>query len=744
MRFATAIGLFALPLVAAHAATFTVTNLNDSGAGSLRQAVADANVTPGTNTINFTVTGTITLTTGQMVITNALNIVGPGQSQLTIDGNSNDRIFRIFSVNGIVCPDPPPGSTDFLVSISGLTLRNGFLPSGSNGGAILARTSLTLDSVTIRDNVAQWGGGVMFFTRYTGQTLTITNSQFINNVAQPNIANNGSGTYRGGGALSAADNCGNRTPSAMTITGSTFSGNRINSELNASINSGGGAIALDFAGPVVIQDTRMVDNHADSNPLSFNIGLHAGAISGYASSLTIRRSEIAQNSADYVGGVGAFNADPNLQGAGSAMQFTIVDSTVSGNVAHQTIGAIIAFGNVAAAIANSTVASNVADWLSHDPNDSRVTGIVVYTDATDPPSGSNATPPTLQLISSIVAGGQSSSPDIGAWQVPVPFSVTASNSLVQFLDPNVVLAGTGNLVGVSPQVGPLAFNGGPTRTQALLAGSPAINAGSNPMGLTTDQRGAGFRRTIGTATDIGAFEFVPALVFKPLEPCRIMDTRSATPASGVQGPIAGNALKTLPGFITAGQNWGQYGGSAASDCGLTSPPGASINAVALVATILNPNFDAYLGISDVNDLSTVLSNVALNYTATQGLSTMYIVPQVASNSIYFAMPAGLSAQLIYDVVGYYAAEDVTALQCTTQASAPVAIAAAASGTATSPACAAGYTLTSGSCDSTSFTLDLTQSKASGGNTTWLCAATNRGGSSANLTATANCCRVPGR
>ncbi len=238
--------------------------------------------------------------------------------------------------------------------------------------------------------------------------------------------------------------------------------------------------------------------------------------------------------------------------------------------------------------------------------------------------------------------------------------------------------------------------------------------------------------------------FLPSLVYKPLEPCRIMDTRSATLASGVQGPIAGNTLYNVPGFIAAGQNWGQYGGAAASDCGLTNLPGLTIHAVALVATILNPNFDAYLGVSDVSTLSTVLSNVALNYTHGQGLSTMYIVPQIASHSIYFAMPSGLSAQLIYDVVGYYVVPDATALQCTTQASAASPIAAGTSGSATSPACGAAFTLTAGSCHSTSTSMSITQDKATGGNTTWSCAASNRGGSVANLTATATCCQVPGK
>jgi hypothetical protein len=234
------------------------------------------------------------------------------------------------------------------------------------------------------------------------------------------------------------------------------------------------------------------------------------------------------------------------------------------------------------------------------------------------------------------------------------------------------------------------------------------------------------------------------LVYKPLEPCRLMDTRSATVGSGVQGPIAGNSLKFIPGFITAGSNWGTYGGNASGDCGLANPPGSAIHAVAIVITILNPNFDAYLGVSDVNNLSTVLSNVALNYTHGQGLSTMYIVPQISTNSIYFALPAGLSAHLIFDVVGYYVLSDATALQCTQQSSAPVAIAAGSSGNATSPACTSGYTLTGGSCDSTSTSMFLASQEAGGGNTTWFCSAANTGGGSANLTATANCCRVPGK
>ena len=123
----------------------------------------------------------------------------------------------------------------------------------------------------------------------------------------------------------------------------------------------------------------------------------------------------------------------------------------------------------------------------------------------------------------------------------------------------------------------------------------------------------------------------PQFVYTPVEPCRIMDTRNATLASGVQGPIAGGALKQIPGFVSLGWQLDAIrpAGNAPSDCGLTNPPGTSIKAVAIVITILNPNFDAFLGVSDVNNLTTTLSTVALNYTHGQGLSTMYIVPQIA-------------------------------------------------------------------------------------------------------------------
>ncbi len=179
----------------------------------------------------------------------------------------------------------------------------------------------------------------------------------------------------------------------------------------------------------------------------------------------------------------------------------------------------------------------------------------------------------------------------------------------------------------------------------------------------------------------------------------------ATPPRPAVCTVRSTAIRcsTFQVLSPPGSDWSQYGATVnPSNCGLTNPPGSAIHALALVITILNPNYDAYLGVSDINDLTTTLSTVALNYTQGQGLSTMYLVPQVSSNNIYFALPAQLSANLLFDVVGYAVIPDATALQCTTQSSAASTIAGSGgTGSATSPACAAGYTLTSGSCDSDS-------------------------------------------
>src|ERR1041385_7289968 len=103
----TCLGIVFAFVVSVQANVITVTNTNDSGPGSLRQALMIAN---DGDTITFTVTGTITLTSGGLLIAKNITISGPGSNQLSVDGNQAVLVFGIF-----------PGKT---ATISGLTIRN--------------------------------------------------------------------------------------------------------------------------------------------------------------------------------------------------------------------------------------------------------------------------------------------------------------------------------------------------------------------------------------------------------------------------------------------------------------------------------------------------------------------------------------------------------------------------------------------------------------------------------------------
>src|ERR1035441_1844646 len=98
----------------AHCGNWAVSNTLDTGPGSLREAVLDANAGDG-GTITFpNVTGTITLTSGELVITATnLNIIGPGPATVSISGNQASGVFYVNA-----------GATG---SISGLTIQNGAL-----------------------------------------------------------------------------------------------------------------------------------------------------------------------------------------------------------------------------------------------------------------------------------------------------------------------------------------------------------------------------------------------------------------------------------------------------------------------------------------------------------------------------------------------------------------------------------------------------------------------------------------
>jgi len=175
----------------AHAATLTVTNTNDSGPGSLRQAIADA---ASGDIIAFApgLTGTITLTSGELSINKDLTIIGPGAASLAISGNNASRVFRIF--NGVT------------VSIYGVTIRNG---NAADGGGISNTGTLTLNNVIVTSNAATDDGGGIY--NATGGTLTLTDVAISSNTATDD-----------GGGICVYD--GTVTMTGVTINGNTAGG----------------------------------------------------------------------------------------------------------------------------------------------------------------------------------------------------------------------------------------------------------------------------------------------------------------------------------------------------------------------------------------------------------------------------------------------------------------------------------------------------------------------------------------
>jgi hypothetical protein len=166
-----------------NATAFQVTNTNDSGAGSLRQAITDSNASDSSaDTITFGVTGTITLNSGLPAINSsggALTITGPGETLLTINGNQGD--FSIFSVDS--------GGN---LSISGVTVSGAHFTSGYGGGGFYNNGTLSVSNSTISNNFSSGNGGGGFYND-NGGTLSISNSTITKNSTE--------GAGSGGGAI---------------------------------------------------------------------------------------------------------------------------------------------------------------------------------------------------------------------------------------------------------------------------------------------------------------------------------------------------------------------------------------------------------------------------------------------------------------------------------------------------------------------------------------------------------------
>lgn len=294
-----------------HASIITVMNTNDSGAGSLRAALAAA---ADGDTINFdpSVNGqTITLTSGQLSVNHSIAITGPGADMLAVDGNHASRVFYIAS-----------GKT---VTISGLTVTNGNAVSGYGGGIYNDHATLTVSNSTLRGSSGYGGGGIVNDAFQGSATLTITNST---------LRDNSAGNGGGGGILNHFS--GNPT---LTIANSTLSG-------NSTTGNGGGIFNDGEAGrsTVTITNSTLSGNSASTGGGISNLG-----DSGIAT-LAITNTTLSGNSATGgFGGGGIYNEANASVTAGStavlAIAYTILNAGSSGeNIVNSNSGLVISLG----------------------------------------------------------------------------------------------------------------------------------------------------------------------------------------------------------------------------------------------------------------------------------------------------------------------------------------------------------------------------------------------------------------
>jgi Calx-beta domain len=275
---------------AAVVAEFQVTSLAEDGPGSLRDALEQANLggDPATITFDSSVTGTIELTS-QLYVRSSVDIQGPGRSALTISGMSNYRVLYVGDVDGLAT-----------VSISNLTIANGYA-GGGYGGGIQSTESLYLDNVDVINSRADnLGGGIMVFGNDPGTVVDIRDSTISGN-----IGNFGGGIYLAGvsGSVTIVD-------TTITDNGARYGGGgiyisrttgplvmtRANVTYNNANNGRGGGIALPtLQGPGTITDSHIDDNYS----ASYGGGL---SIVDVVSPLTISGTSVSRNGSNHVGG----------------------------------------------------------------------------------------------------------------------------------------------------------------------------------------------------------------------------------------------------------------------------------------------------------------------------------------------------------------------------------------------------------------------------------------------------------
>jgi hypothetical protein len=590
-----AAGPLAAPAVAAPAvAAPPITNTNDSGPGSLRNALTNAS---NGDTVSIP-TGTYVLTTGPIQLSTNLTIVGDGEGRTTVSGGGAQQIFTT----------TPGGPTEIFRA---LTLTEG--NAATLGGAVLATGRLTLDHVEVTHSHAGQAGGAV---NASGRALTVTGSTFTADTA------GGGGNVGSGGAIffgSSTSTTGDS--STMKIDSSSFS-----QDTAGGAGGSGFGGAIDFA-PAATGSATDVSLDAELTASTFsNDAAGGGGGAGFGGALFLDPSDSSTNVDDTFTAaltdddLSGDAASPSGSGAGvgggasiflgaagahDASSLSITSSRFSGDTSSAAttgfgggLSAVIAGGIVRGSIAASTFSQDGAGtgmsgfggglYLTLD---SGVTGNVSLTNDTlaanqSGGSGGGAglsvtSPAAIALINDTIAGNDAGGAGHGgglsvSGPVAVTNSIVAGNAGANGADcGGAPTSGGGNIESAAgcgfvaagdqhnaaADLGPLQDNGGVAlpsgarlQTLAPLRGSPGIGSALRAACPATDERG--ISRPQGTGCDAGAFEVTPPAV----------TTGAAVETAATSADVSGSVI---PG--DAATSWSvQYGTTTAY--GAASPP----------------------------------------------------------------------------------------------------------------------------------------------------------------------------
>jgi serine/threonine protein kinase len=458
----------------------SVTNLNDDGPGSLRQAIATAS--PGsTITFDSSLNGTIVLSSGDLNFNKSLTVRGPGANILSITRN-NVGTKKIHIILGAS------------VTISGLTF------TGLNDSGFKSEANLTLiDSVVSANSTPGDGGGiestgtlVLINTTITGNRAVSTGTPFDHNKDFGNgggIANHGVlrvinsrifgnvASTDGGGVYNEY-----KVPTVSTISNSTI--------FNNTACRGGGGIFI-RKGDLALNNTT-VSNNKVGNCVGYTLGRPGlgGGIKNFGT-LTLTNSTVSANTTPADGG--GIYSGVNATDVG---MLTLTNSTVSGNTSSGGSGGGIEYEGSQATITFCTLYGNTA--LNGG-------GISIGNNTTNQPV-------QVTLRNSLVAANHATTgPDILGNLISNGYNLIQDPTGTSFTPNNQHTTDIMNVpfsnLGIDPKL-----SGKPAQTHALLKGSPAIDTipldACQVAGITTDQRGV--KRPQGPRCDIGAYEYIPS------------------------------------------------------------------------------------------------------------------------------------------------------------------------------------------------------------------------------------------